>query len=747
MMPRFFFARMRLAAAVVVAAVAMAGEPLYAQDEVQAPAPEQPAVTSPLVERLLGETFDTPGDRLNAVLVMIDAKHGFAARPLVEQLLASQLDDQQLAALERRFGGSSILKLAAEPQLQPEARQLALDILAAARRQASDPARLATLVDQLRSDSRGHQRAAIIELRRAGPAAGAPLLAALAEEPAAADQSRILTALLALGEDARGPLTATLDSPDAALRIAALKALGALGEFDTVPFMLGSLYGTQADPAERDAAAKAIERIAGGVPNIDQALHLLKQRIDALHRAALLDVAVVEVPHDVWRWDETAAAPVVVQVDQSLATTMELSRVAGIAVELDPEDPALRRSYLGAALEVAALGAANDTQAVALLERFGIDALDDVLRHSIDGPYLAGATLAAQLLGEHGTDALIYRDAPEQSPLVMAADGAGDRRLRFAAVEAIMKLNPQRTYPGRSEVIEALAYFVSGYGRPRAVVATTNPAHGFRLSSYLSQLGFVTETYGHPGNLVRRALADGDCQFALIDVGFVHMTANDAISQLRADARTEKMPIGVVSSALLEPKAQRLVDRYPLVGVVLDVDNAETVAEQVERIRNLAGPRRVTQELRQNQALAAIGSLLRLSVDDHPQDMARIEDVVVTAMDDAEMAATAISILQSVGTPLAQQRLVEVASQTSRPIAIRQQAAAAFTNNVLDHGTLLTSEEILRQYDRYNNSRHEDAETQRVLASILDAIEVRSDPIPATTEAVLQLHEATEARP
>ena len=41
-------------------------------------------------------------------------------------------------------------------------------------------------------------------------------------------------------------------------------------------------------------------------------------------------------------------------------------------------------------------------------------------------------------------------------------------------------------------------------------------------------------------------------------------------------------------------------------------------------------------------------------------------------------------------------------------------------------GTLLTSDEILRQYDRYNAGENYDAETQQVLADLLDTIEARA---------------------
>jgi len=726
MTSRFSLKGTRRALSLTIACWAVVATSLYAQD-----GPEEPAVTSPLVRRLLDETQDTPGAQLRAVLLMIDADHAFAARGLLEKLVAAGLDDGQLMALKRQFGTAAILKLAAETDLQPQARQLSLDVLAAARRMSTDSARIATLIKQLRTGSRGARRAAIIELRRAGASAVGPLLAVLADPRTAADHPRIITGLVALGKDALGPLTATLESPNSELRIAAIRALGVIDEFDTVAPLLYSVYDGKRSKKERAAAATAVTRIAGSLLNIDESLHLLRQRINRLLRNTSIEPTEFERLVDVWRWDDTAAAAVVEPLDRQLATAIELSRIAGIAVALDPEDPVLRRTQLGAVLETTARRGTIDVKGI--VEQFGIDALDDLLRHSIDGPQLAGVTLAVQLLGEHGGDELLYRDAPRPAPLVLATM-AGDRRLRFAAIEAIMKLNPRRFYPGRSGVIDALAYLASGYGPPRALIATTDPARAFRLGGYLSQLGYVTETFGHPGDLVRRALATGDCELVLIDVRFLRMTAGDAISQLRSDGRTKKLPVGVVASAELEPKALRLVRRYPLVGVMLDVDHVDTVAEQVDRIRGLAGQRATTEALRRTQAFRAITHMPRLRNVDPPIDLVRVTDVVMAAVDDPEMAPKAISILRSIGTPTAQRRLVDVASQMSRPIDIRHQAAKAFINNVLDHGTQLTRDEILRQYDRYNASRNQAKETQRVLGLILDAIEARGEDLPEPTD-------------
>ena len=51
------------------------------------------------------------------------------------------------------------------------------------------------------------------------------------------------------------------------------------------------------------------------------------------------------------------------------------------------------------------------------------------------------------------------------------------------------------------------------------------------------------------------------------------------------------------------------------------------------------------------------------------------------------------------------------------------QAAEAFRASVAAHGVLLTTDQILAQYDRYNASETADAATQKVLARVLDVIE------------------------
>jgi hypothetical protein len=82
-------------------------------------------------------------------------------------------------------------------------------------------------------------------------------------------------------------------------------------------------------------------------------------------------------------------------------------------------------------------------------------------------------------------------------------------------------------------------------------------------------------------------------------------------------------------------------------------------------------------------------------------------------------------VLPRLGTATSQQLLVDMASTPTQPIALRRQAADALAVSVQQAGKLLTSQEILRQYDRYNASETADADTQAVLGQVLDIFEAK----------------------
>ena len=104
-------------------------------------------------------------------------------------------------------------------------------------------------------------------------------------------------------------------------------------------------------------------------------------------------------------------------------------------------------------------------------------------------------------------------------------------------------------------------------------------------------------------------------------------------------------------------------------------------------------------------------------------DAGGLDDVALKALYVPELAERATVLAGRLGLPAAQGALVDLASRETAPIALRRAAATALGHSIERHGILLTTDEILRQYDRYNASGTRDVATQQVLALILDYIE------------------------
>ena len=85
------------------------------------------------------------------------------------------------------------------------------------------------------------------------------------------------------------------------------------------------------------------------------------------------------------------------------------------------------------------------------------------------------------------------------------------------------------------------------------------------------------------------------------------------------------------------------------------------------------------------------------------------------------------------GTAKAQKALVNTASRNSLDLVSRQSAAEAFDRAVQKRRVMLTQQDILRQYDRYNASETLDKQTQQVLGGILNSIERRAQLEGATS--------------
>jgi CheY-like chemotaxis protein len=615
--------------------------------------------------------------------------------------------------------------------LQPEGRQLSDAVLQAYAEQARDPQRLAELIERLKSSSADTRHRAMAELRRAGPVAVAALVGVLADPNRAEEHATVRTALVTLGSESAQPLTAVLNSDDDALRIQIIDVLRRLRHQEAAPYLVLPAFGPASSPELKSAAQAALADLTGRAHDLQTAASLLYARARTAYEAsAVVDPEGVQ-QREVWRWDAENATPVAEMIPVTAAELRVATTLSQDLYKLMSDSDRARRLYLSALLESAAIEAGLDQPLPtgeatphAIASAAGPAAIEQVLAETMRENHLAAATSAAAILGEIGTTELLLNRAPRTSVLVEAAYHP-DRRLRFAAVNAIDQLAPPQPYPGASQVLAALGYFAGTGGTSKAMVVDSRVQEAGRLAGLLATLGYDAE-FHTDGRAARERLASlPDFEVVLVDLHLIRTNVDEWLQQLRRDHRTARLPVGVLTPLEDQILAQRIIEGDPLAAIFVRPQDAAGMEFQINRLL-ASNPRAVTLAERQQQAVRSLEWLTKLAAEQQWfYSLRSVAPEVERALFVPGLTSIAAPLVADLGTASGQRALVTLASRSTLPLEARQAAAAGFARGVARYGILLTNAEILAQYDRYNQSESEPAESQQVLSSILDTLESR----------------------
>ena len=699
---------------------------------------ELPQPDSPAVAAILDTKPSTPKDMARAAKILSDLERPDLAREFLKQVIGANLDPKQLAALEEEYGPAMFIEMAAREDLAPEAQLLADAVLTAASKMAVDPKNLAVVIRELNSPSAETRFFALDKLLKAQSAAVWPVVSVLVDPKRKAEHENLQVALGRLGGDAVRPLLAILEAPDPALKTAAILSLGRMDAGEAVEFLLAPLYSKQSSDEVRGVARAALMKLAGRVPTEEEAARLLTGRARNHFDQRVPLRADEEGLASIWSWDPAAGQPAEYVFPSEIAHRMLAARFAWEAFSILPDNEQLRLFHLVTMLEMASyaaglgspLEAAPGSPATQAAEH-GVEVVEDVLEYAIEHGHSAAATAAARILGNISTSERLLNNGSQPVPLVVATRHE-DPRLRMAALEAIMALAPTESFPGSSYVVEALSFFAASSGSPRALVAGPVVAESLRVAGYIGALGYEVDTAITGRDMVRRAIASPDYELAVVSVSIDNPTPEYLLQQLRHDGRTARLPVVLFGQGEQLERARRVVQNDPMAIAYPRPLIAEDVAAMAVETAGLVGIEMVGQPERREQAAKAIAWLAELSAsDEKPYDLGRAEDAILLARYNSELGPDAVAVLGRLGTVKSQYALVELASRWTQPLKHRQAAAKALDESIRRYGILLTTEQILQQYDRYNKSADRDADTQQVLASILDSIEAPSRAVKA----------------
>jgi len=409
---------------------------------------------------------------------------------------------------------------------------------------------------------------------------------------------------------------------------------------------------------------------------------------------------------------------------------------ARAAHELSPDDPAIARLLALTLLERAKFehglsgplptgdGAAAD-EAVAL----GAETLQAALLWAMEHGRPAPATAAARLLGRVGTARELLHQGAMPATLVRAALHP-DRRVRFAAIEAIIALEPRKPFAGSHHIEDGLAFFLRTRGERRALVLGPNRIDARRLVGLLGGLGFQADVAGSPRELVRMATDSPDYEIALIHAGIANPPAGQLVQRLRYDPRSADLLVDLVARSGEFREGERQASRDPLTVSYAWPHDEPSLAWQLAKLAEASGEHDavifVPLEERQQMARRAAEMLVELTDPQDPSpliDLREIQASAIRALSLPELSASALKLLARTGTPESQTALLELASRPSTDAAKRKTAVDALGRSVERHGILLTTDQLRRQYERYYAAERAAVEDQEIFDAILDYLE------------------------
>lgn len=697
--------------------------------------PLSPDEDNPVVLTIRDMKPSTPDKLMYAVRTLYEIGRTDEAKFYLQKLLAANVAPNVLVDFHKEYGSGLFMEMSNDHRLEPEGAQLGKAVLDAAFEAARDPQLLDSYITQLSDPNPVVRGRAIVGLKAAHTGAVGPLLNVLGDAGRANEQETICRAVQTLGPEVLPPMTGALESSNPTLRANVLRILGESGNAQTLPYVVMAYVSEDSSDQERQAATDVLQAVTGRVPTKRDAERYLFAKAEEYHAGALPGRIDESETIRMWRWDDEAKTVKDQAYEPGDASRLMASRLARALYRAEPTNVEYRRLFLASTLHAAKVDSGiyhplptGEGTAFAEAAALGAPAILDLLQHAIETNQMLAATAAAEILGEIGDESLIQSQGGQPGPLAQALRH-GDRRLRMAAADAILKIDPIKPFAGSSFLMETLGYFVRTAGTRSVLIAHPKTEKSQTLVGLVSQLGFQAESASTGRETIAKALRQPDFEMVLISDAIDRPDARETIQQLRRDPRTSRLPVGLMARKDNLVRMKEIADLDPLVYAFPRPHDVQTMSFQAEIVLALAGRDWISYDERLDQAAKALAYFERIAQAPETYsfyDLFRQQAAIQAATSTPSLAVKASTVLGLLGSPDAQRTLVSIASQNARPLPERQAAAEGFETAVRQHGLLLTRPEILKQYDLYNRSERLDVSTQQVLASILDAIELPS---------------------
>ncbi|WDI44826.1 hypothetical protein [Bremerella sp. P1] len=694
------------------------------------PAPEAPVDTAAI--QAIKESNPTTAEQLiNAAILSVDLGRADLAKAYLNKLIQNDPPEDEVLAAQQKLGTGRIFRLQSIDALQPEGAKAATLLLTKLDTYFKDPQRLGQLVDQLIDKDEVTRKKAVQQLKNAGADAANPLFAALADPSREAVRPAAKKMLVLLDRPIRDPLLAALDSSDPLLVAELVDVARQLDLTQATQFLVGPYVLTDDDQL-RSAIGEYLDATVKSRPSESDVKTYLIKRVKMYLGDGPMFTVNEEGLVELWTWDAAKKQVVMTPVPPADAEVITAGQLLRDLYALDQTNAEVQVQAALAAMQRMGVLGESDAELKKLVDQHGVELLQAALTKALeDRKFSQAAVVACEQIGATKNADLLIAVEGKLSPLALALQSPV-YRIRRAAAKAILTIDPKTPYAGSAELLDTLGFMAAAQGKRNILLGELHQQNAQRMAGLLAELQL--EPLVTPGGreFFKQAYSSPDVEAIFISKPLALPAMMESVQILRKDRRTADLPIGIIAPIGEVVHYQLRTKDDPLTVVMIRPNDVEGFVFQLQQLYLAQGRLLVPADEREADAEFAIAEISRMldASDEYDfYDFLKVEEIGVRRLVDQSVTANVANLLGKLGTPAAQTALVDYASDPFNPAALRQACADALKSAIERRGILLTKDQIVAQYDRYNASEELDPETQAVLGKILDIIEAPTQDV------------------
>jgi hypothetical protein len=451
-----------------------------------------------------------------------------------------------------------------------------------------------------------------------------------------------------------------------------------------------------------------------------------------------------------WRYDEKEDQIVSKDLPVSDAEEYYGLRFARQALDLDPTYRPAQVVLLSLALDKASgrvgldqplpretrelLSTINPDLVIKVLERALTEHRTPVILATVRALGDRGEVCAARIVSARPPTREQAVNYAEPTPVLVRALNYPDRRVQFAAADALLRIPGPPAPRASTRIVDVLRRAVAAEPDlkaetgPKLLVADFNTRQASDIAQAARQAGFDVgnDDVVHTGREVERRLTEaGDVDALLLSAALPDPGLSYLLAELRADNNSGLMPVFVLAPREQEDRLRSLYEaRYRNVWVVPEVvwrDPADLKKTLMDHIG--ATPQTpLTKEECKNYAGEAMRWLNRMAVGEvRGFDVHPAARVILKATQSEGLGSLAIEATGRLPGAAAQRALTAVVLNNGRDAKLRAAAAYELSRHIQQYGLLVTNEQVRALQDLFAQ-KDNDPKLQANLALVIGSM-------------------------